>query len=96
MTYTSDVAGVTNSATDIGDYNVTATITDKNFNTLVLTAKMTIKTEDDERFLKWSGDTLFFQNAIHDNLLYAYNVADNKLVKASGDNAVDISFKFRE
>ena len=90
VTYTSDVAGVTNSATDIGDYNVTATITDKNFNTLVLNAKMTIKTEDDERFLKWSGDTLFFQNAIHDNLLYAYNVADNKLLKASGDNAVDM------
>ena len=90
VAYTSDVDGVTNTATDPGEYNVTATITDKNFNTLVLNAKMTIKTEDDERYLKWSGDTLFFQNAIHDNLLYAYNEADDKLMKASGDNAVDI------
>ena len=90
VTYTSDVSSITNTATDIGEYNVTATITDKNFNTLTLTAKLTIKTEDDERFLKWSDDTLFFQNAIHDNLLYAYNTADNKLVKASGDNAVDM------
>ena len=90
VTYTSDVAGVTNTATDVGEYNITATITDKNFNTLVLTAKMTIKTEDEERFLKWSDDTLFFQNALHDNLLYAYNVADNKLLKVSGDNAVDM------
>ena len=90
VTYTSDTAGMTNTATDVGEYNVTATITDKNFNSLVLTAKLTIKADDDERFLKWSGDTLFFQNAIHDNLLYAYNVADDKLLKASGDNAVDM------
>ena len=90
VTYTSDVQGVTNTATEIGEYNITATITDKNFNTLVLTAKMTIKTDDEERFLKWSDDTLFFQNALHDNLLYAYNEADDKLMKASGDNAVDM------
>lgn len=90
VTYTSDVQGVTNTATDIGEYNITATVTDKNFNTLVLTAKMTIKTDDEERFLKWSDDTLFFQNALHDNLLYTYNEADDKLIKASGDNAVDM------
>ena len=90
VTYTSDVQGVTNTATDIGEYNITATITDKNFNTLVLTAKMTIKTDDEERFMKWSNGTLFFQNALHDNLFYAYNETDNTLVKASGDNAVDI------
>lgn len=90
VVYTSDVDGVTNTATDIGEYNITATITDKNFNTLVLNAKMTIKTDDDERYLKWSDDTLFFQNALHDNLLYSYNENDDLLLKASGDNAVDI------
>ena len=88
--YTSDVEGVTNTATDIGEYNITATITDKNFNTLVLTAKLTIKTDDDERFLKWSDDTLFFQNALHDNYLYAYNDDTKDLLKVSKDNAVDI------
>lgn len=90
VTYSSDVEGITNTATDIGEYNITATITDKNFNTLVLNAKLTIKTDDDERYLKWSDDTLFFQNALHDNYLYAYNDNTGDLLKVSKDNAVDI------
>ena len=90
VVYTSDVLGVTNAATDIGEYNVTATITDNNFNTLILQAKLTIKTDDDERYLKWSGDTLFFQNALHDNYLYTYNNSTHGLLKVSKDHAVDI------
>ncbi len=90
VTYSSDVSGVTNSATDIGEYNITATIKDNNFVTKTLTAKMTIKTEDDERYLKWSDDTLFFQNAKDDNYFYSFNEADSKLIKAGYDNAVDI------
>lgn len=90
VTYTSDVNGVTNTATEIGEYNITATITDKNFETLVLKAKLTIKTNDDERYLKWSDDTLFFQNALHDNYLYSYNKGTNALLRVSKDNAVDM------
>lgn len=90
VVYTSDVEGVTNFATEIGEYNITATITDSNFNTLVLHAKLTIKTEDDERYLKWSNDTLFFQNALHDNYLYLYNNTSGDVTKVSKDNALDI------
>ncbi|HBF68274.1 MAG TPA: hypothetical protein DDW20_03020 [Firmicutes bacterium] len=90
VTYSCDVEGITNTATEIGEYNITATITDKNFDTLVLTAKLTIKTNDDERYLKWSDDTLFFQNALHNNYLYSYNEGTGDLVKISNDNAVDM------
>ncbi len=90
VTYSCDVEGITNTATEIGEYNITATITDKNFDTLVLTAKLTIKTNDDERYLKWSDDTLFFQNPLHNNYLYSYNEGTGDLVKVSNDNAVDM------
>ncbi|MCR4879529.1 MAG: DUF5050 domain-containing protein [Bacilli bacterium] len=90
VTYSSDVSGVTNSAIEIGVYNITATIKDNNYNVLNLNATLTIKVNDDERYLKWSDDTLFFQNALHDNLLYSYNATDSNLLKVSGDNAVDI------
>ncbi len=90
VSYSSNVSGITNEATDIGEYLITAKITDKNFNDLELTATLTIKTNDDERYLKWSDDTLFFQNALHDNYLYAYNSTDSKLLKVSNDNAFDI------
>lgn len=90
VTYTSNVVGITNTATEIGEYTITATIKDKNYNDLVLTAKLTIKTVDDERYLMWSGDTLFFQNALHDNYFYAYNSNGNQLIKVGYDNAVDI------
>ncbi len=90
VSYSSNVSGITNEATDIGEYLITAKITDKNYNDLELTATLTIKTNDDERYLKWSDDTLFFQNALHDNYLYAYNSTDKKLLKVSNDNAVDI------
>ena len=90
VTYSSNVDGITNTATEAGTYVVTATIEDKNFNTLTLTANLVIKVVEDERFLTWSDDTLFFQNALHNNYLYAFNDGDQNLVKVSNDNAVDI------
>ena len=88
--YTSDVAGVTNTATNVGVYNVVATINAPNFKELVLEAKLSIIATDDERYLNVSGDTLSFQNAIDEDKLYAYNFNDQNLVKVSNDKAFDI------
>lgn len=83
VTYSSDVQGVTNSASDIGTYNVTATITDLNHITLDLTATLKIKTNDEERLMMWSDDTLYFQNALDDNKLYVYNSGTEQMAKAN-------------
>lgn len=88
--YSSDVAGVSNSAIEVGVYNITATIKAPNFKTLVLNAKLTINATDDERYLAVSEDTLFFQNAIDEDKLYAYNFSNSMLKKVSNDKAVDI------
>lgn len=90
ITYTSNVQGITNSATEKGEYTITATITDANFNTKTLTAVLKIKTTESARSMLISGDTLFFQNAKDDNTLYAYNFDDKEVVKVSYDNAVEM------
>lgn len=91
VVYTSDVSGVTNSATEIGVYNVTATITERNHNRLVLNAKLTIKATDEERFMAFSENgMLFFQNAMDDNELYVYDSANSALERVSGDIVLDL------
>lgn len=90
ISYSSDVDGIENTATEIGEYNITATVTDKNFETKQLSAKLVIKVVDDERALLVSGNTLFFQNAKDENKLYAYNFTNNKLIKVSNGNAVNM------
>lgn len=45
VTYTSNVAGITNSASEPGEYVVTATLTSTNYNTLSLTATLKIYEE---------------------------------------------------
>ena len=71
--YSSDVSGVKNAATEIGVYNVTAYITDKNHNPLTLRATLRITTVNEERFMACSvnGD-LYFQNAMDNDELYVY------------------------
>ena len=88
--YSSDVEGVKNTATDIGVYHVTALIKAPNYNDLELTATLKITANDEKRYLKVSGDTLFFQNALHDNNLYAYNFNDKVVTSVNYDNAVEI------
>ena len=89
--YTSNVANVTNTATDVGSYEITAVITDKNHNPLTLQAVLRIKATDEERFMAYSeSGELYFQNAIDDNELYLYDTDSGALVRVNGDNAVDI------
>ena len=47
VTYSSDVEGITNSAIEVGEYNITATITDPNYEDLELTAKIAIEYGED-------------------------------------------------
>lgn len=86
--YTSDVPGITNTAVEIGVYNITATITAANYNPMTLNAKLTIQTNSDERDMIYTGSTLYFQNALDENKLYAY--ANGSVLKVNNDTAVDM------
>lgn len=90
VTYTSNVQGVTNTATQAGTYIITATITDKNHNTLVLDATLTITASSEERLIKYvSNGTLYYQNALDNNYLYLYDLGANATTRISSDNVVD-------
>ena len=91
IVYSCNQAGITNAATEIGSYVITAVISEKNHNTLTLQATLTITANDKERFMAYAnGDVLYFQNAMDDNEFYAYDVAADAIVRVSGENAVDI------
>ncbi|MBQ9481962.1 MAG: DUF5050 domain-containing protein [Clostridia bacterium] len=91
VNYSSDKEGVSNSARETGEYNVTATVTEKNHFDLVLKAILKITASDEERALAFSADgNLFFQNAVDGNKLYVYNAANGEVVKVSGDLAADV------
>ena len=90
VVYTSDVNGITNTATEIGTYNITATVSDINFNTLVLEAVLKITADDDERILAISGSTLFFENAIHKDYFYMYNFSDGQILRVENSKIKDI------
>ena len=88
--YTSNVNGITNKASEIGTYEITATITDKNFEDLTLKATLEIKVSEAKRYTAMSGSTLFFQNALDRNYLYTYNFNKKDIQRVSYDNAIDI------
>ena len=89
--YSSNVQGVTNTATNIGSYTITATITEKNHNTLVLTAVLKITANDEERFMGFADNgVLYFQNALDNNYFYLYDTNTKQIKKVSSDNVVDI------
>ncbi len=90
VVYESDVNGITNTATEIGTYNITATVSDSNFNTLVLEATLKINADDDERILAISGSTLFFENAIHKDYFYMYNFSDGEILRIENSKVKDI------
>lgn len=75
--------GITNLATETGTYTITATLTNKNYETLILTAKMTIVGSEDERHIIYYGDTLYFANALDQDRLYSYK--NGNVTKISHD-----------
>lgn len=88
VTYSSETEGIKNSAKEVGVYKVFAKIESNNFKVLELSAELKITATDDERYIKVSGNTVFFQNAMDENKLYAFSLNDDKLLKVSNDYAV--------
>ena len=65
---------IENVATETGTYTIKATLTNPNYNTLVLTATLKIKGEEAERHITALNDgTLYFANALHNDYLYKYD-----------------------
>ena len=91
VVYSSNVQGITNSATEIGEYEITAVITDKNHKTLTLSATLKITASDEERFMLFAeGGHLYFQNAMDENELYLFDSETGEIVRVNADNAVDM------
>lgn len=85
VTYSSDVSGVTNSATEVGVYNISVIISKEGYETLTLTAKLTIKAKDKERFIYFYNNNIYFNNGLDDEKLYMYN--EKGVSKVNNDEA---------
>lgn len=71
--YCDETESNTNSAVEVGEYTIHATITSKNYNDCHLSAILKIKADDDERDMIMVDDVLYFQNAKHNDYLYKYD-----------------------
>ncbi|MDE7162480.1 MAG: DUF5050 domain-containing protein [Clostridia bacterium] len=80
-----------NSATETGEYTITVTVANKNYNTFTEQAKLKITAEDKHRFITRHGNTLYFANALDGDKLYKYDTTDG-LTKVSPD----IPYSFAE
>ena len=75
---------VVTSAIEIGTYSFTCTITNSNYNTLVLNATLTIKAQKKDMPVFISSDgTIYFANGLHDSYLYSLNGDELKLIDHS-------------
>ncbi|MDE7086608.1 MAG: DUF5050 domain-containing protein [Clostridia bacterium] len=75
---------VTNSAKESGVYTITATVTNKNYETYTAQATLTIKGEDKEHAIYSHGGKLYFGNALDGDRLYSYSSGEG-VKKVSGD-----------
>lgn len=73
IVYTSDVEGVTNSASEVGVYNVTATLSKTGYETKVLQAKLKIKAVDKQRAIFVNEGVIYFANGLDKEYLYSIN-----------------------
>lgn len=87
VVYTSDVDGVTNSATDVGKYNVTAKITNKNYAPITLNAKLVITAveRNNPMYMDSTGD-LYFANALDNGYLYVRDSETKTLTRIAYDH----------
>lgn len=85
VTYSSDVEGITNTASEVGVYQVTAVISKEGYETLTLTAKLTIKAVDKERFIVIHNNAIYFTNGLDNESLYMYK--NGEFTKVLNDEA---------
>lgn len=69
-----------NGATNVGVYEITATVTSNNYNTKVLKANLKINSTEEDLNVVLYKDMLFFQNPLHNNYLYGYDNANVSFV----------------
>ena len=91
VVYTSDVDNIRNTASEVGTYNITATITDMNYENLVLNAVLKINVENKQRLMMVSEDTLYFDNAKDHDYLYAFNFDDEEIIKIESGTPKDMA-----
>ena len=72
-----------NTATDVGTYEITATITSANYNTLVLTATIYITAFEEVLYSCVFDGDVYFQNNLDNNKLYKYS--ESTLSKVNND-----------
>lgn len=89
VTYTGGEDGA-NGATNVGTYQITATITSANYNTVTLQATLEIKSETGFLSILGVSDAVFFQNSLDRNRLYVYNVSDSSIEKVNSDKATHL------
>ena len=72
------------SAIEVGTYNYTCTITNKNFNSLTLNATLTIKAEKKNMPVFVASDgSVYFANGLHNGYLYSLSNGELKLIDYS-------------
>ena len=62
-----------NTATDAGTYNISATLSGKNYTTLSLSATLKIKSTEEPLAIGFAGNKIYFQNPLDQNRLYYVN-----------------------
>ena len=75
----------TSGVSEVGEYNVVATLTGSNHNTLTLTAKLTIKSTESKLYMANFGGVIYFQNDLDGKKLYKYD--DGVVTKVNNDIA---------
>ncbi len=77
-----------NGATSVGKYEITATLSGVNYNTLILKADLVIKSEEELLSVVVYGGKVYFQNSLDKNKLYSYN--SGTLTKVNDDVAMSM------
>lgn len=72
------------SVTAVGEYTVLFTITNDNYNTFTISAKLNIKSTEEKLYSIVYNNKLYFQNNLDGNTLYSY---DGNLTKVNNDKA---------
>lgn len=75
---------VVTSAIEVGEYNYTCVLSNSNYNTLTLTAKLTIKAQKKNMPVFVAGDgSVYFANGLHNSYLYSLSAGELKLIDYS-------------
>lgn len=82
VSYTCD-GDVFTSASQVGTYNIAATLSGKNYNTLILNATLTIKSTEEQLYAANFNGVIYFQNGLDGKKLY--KVENGEIEKVNND-----------